>query len=154
MYVLIAKNVELELAPVTPNPTVVGQFYKYMSFFSSVFIYLTPKSCRLNVLCSVCAALHTEATLTSRGWAHGFSFPGLRRRRAPGAAISAEPLFFPSRGAWNIRSQGSLERCKSVCECHSCFHNHKRLKPLSAAMFKDDREKSLLNKTVKGMGAK
>ena len=39
IYVLIAKNVELELGPVTPNPTVIGQFYKYMSFFQ-VYLFI------------------------------------------------------------------------------------------------------------------
>lgn len=40
MYVLITKNVELELAPVTPNPTVIGQFYKYMSFFFKCIYFI------------------------------------------------------------------------------------------------------------------
>ena len=98
-------------------------------------------------------ALHTEAILTSRGWSHGFSFPGMMKG-TQGAAVSAKSLFFPSWGTWNICTQGISECCKSVYECHSCFHSHKRLKPVFAATFKDDRAKSLLNKTVKALGAK
>ena len=44
LYVLIPENVKIELASSNLNPIVIGQVYKSMSFFSSVFIYLTLKS--------------------------------------------------------------------------------------------------------------
>lgn len=49
MYMLITKTVVLDLAPDNPNPTVIGQCYKYMSFLKSAFIYLTLRNCYLNV---------------------------------------------------------------------------------------------------------
>lgn len=40
-YMLVTKTAEIVLAPIIPEPTVIGQFYKYMScFWVSLFIWL------------------------------------------------------------------------------------------------------------------
>lgn len=120
MYAPITKQVELELAPITLNPTAIGQFYKYISFFQVyLFIYLKLKHCCLNV-----SLFHVQSSaywckLNPQGLVHGSSLPGVMREAQP--PLKSHFSFHPMGPGALLLREGS-ECCKYVYDCHCIIH--------------------------------